>query len=85
MKPDFKPGVGGSLLQWFDFRRRRTSAIVESHATSQPLQRSLRGHTLDFNFVDLLDAIARGGDEVCEVSVVGQKQEAFSIEIQTRT
>jgi hypothetical protein len=42
----------------------------------------VRRHAFDFHLVDFLDSIVRGGDEVCEVAVVGEQQQTFGVEVE---
>jgi len=79
----FVPRVGLRLVQHLDLCRRGASAVFECDAAPQSLNPAIRRHTFNFHFVNFLDAVASGRDVVCEVAVIGEQQQTFSVEVET--
>src|SRR5215213_5449398 len=79
----FVPRIRLGLIQLRDLCRRRASAVFERDSAPQSVDATLRRHTFDFHFVNLLDAVARGGYVGREVAVICEQQQTFSVEVET--
>src|SRR6185369_13456894 len=79
----FVPCVGLSLVQLHDLCGGGARAVFERDAAAQSFDATLRRHTLNFDFVNFLDAITRRSYVVREVAVVGEQQQSFGVEVET--
>ena len=62
--------------------RRAGRPVVELDALAQRAQRARRGHALDLGEVLLLDAVARMREQLRELAVVGEHQQAFGVAVE---
>jgi len=83
---DFVPGIGGVFVE-LDFRRRSfdTAAVVEGNGdtVAKALDRLLVGAATDFDEIGFGDVRAGFGQFLCEVAIVGEKQESFAGVVET--
>src|SRR5262249_43266684 len=82
MKQDFVPRIRLRLVKLFDPCGRSARAVLERDAASQSLDPTVSRHAFDFDFVNFLDAIASGCDEISEVAVIREQQETFGVEVE---
>ena len=68
----FVPCVGLRFVELGDLRGCRASSVFEPDSTSQSFDRIVRRDAFYFNFVNLIDAVTRRGNEVCELAVVSE-------------
>src|SRR5215213_1537377 len=83
VKQNFKPGIRLGLIQLRYLSGGRARAVVERNSSSQSLNRGVGRHTLNFNLVNLLHAIAGRRHVIRKVAIVGEQQQAFGVEVET--
>src|SRR5712692_4403467 len=82
MQNHSEPGVGSRLFNFAYFRGRCPLAVFQLDATTQTIDRAIRRYALHLYLVNFLNAIARRGNVIREVAVVGQQQQTLRVEIQ---
>ena len=83
MQNHLEPGVRARLFNLANFRGRGDFAILQLNAPTQTRDPAFGGHAFDLHFVDFLNAIARRGNVIGKVAVVGQQQQTLCVEVQT--
>src|SRR4030095_3093538 len=82
VKENFKPGVVFRLANFSNLCRGRARAILECHASTQSFNRLLVRNSLQLSFIDFFYFVTSGRHEIGEFTVIGQKQQAFIMEVE---
>lgn len=82
MDSDFQPGIALRLADLHDFRRCR-KPILEFNAPFKGLNFGIVEHALDLDQIGFRDMVAWMEQRLCEIPMIGQQHEPFTIEVQS--
>ena len=81
MQDDLIPAVRLALIRLFYLCGCGANAVFERDAATQALNCIIGRHALDLDLVNFRHTVARRRDEVRELAIVRQQQQAFGVEV----